>query len=102
VLYQVRFLFGIDYFEFEPEGSIGVESRWVLRTAEGDGVESTRESLSGDIGLLRRVLGRRVTTSSVDPPTSFTLMFDDGTTFTVFDDSEEFESFCIHPGDIYI
>jgi hypothetical protein len=52
-LFQIRVLFGIDYFECEPEGIIGVEGRWILRTPDGTVTESRRGDLSGDASVLR-------------------------------------------------
>jgi hypothetical protein len=47
-------------------------------------------------------LGDIVDSGVVDPPRSFTLRFASGNRLIVFDDSEEYESFSIQPGDIFV
>jgi hypothetical protein len=114
-LTQLRILAGgMVYFEFDdlaPQGEIGVEGRWLIQAADGRRVESTREGeviespagdLRGGAALLLRVVGRVVTAWRVEPPTSFTLVLDDGSTLTVFDDSDRLESFCIYPLGVFV
>ena len=109
-LTQMRILdTGMVYFDFgelEPRGEIGVEGRWIVQAPDGCIVERTRDAsvtenpkgdIRGSAAPLLRVVGRVVTAWRVDPPTSFTLVFDDGSTLTVFDDSDRLESFCIYP-----
>ncbi len=43
-----------------------------------------------------RVLGLTVARFEIDSPRSFTLVFDPGYRLTIFDDSEQYESFEVH------
>jgi hypothetical protein len=97
-LIEVRLLWSVDYFRFEPDGLVGVEGRWLLRAPDSRVVERTRYALAGDAAVLMQVITQHVTGTEVAPPESFTLVFDDGTTLTVFDDSDRYESFSIHVG----
>ena len=86
-----------DFDDFDPPGEIGVEGRWLIQTPEGGIIEGTRGALQGDVAHLLHVVGHRVGAWRINPPTSRTLDFDDGSTLTVFDDFEQLESFCNCP-----
>jgi hypothetical protein len=51
----------------------------------------TRESYR-----IHRLIDAAVARFSIDAPRSFTLFFDNGLALTVFDDSEQYESFSIN------
>ena len=51
---------------------------------------------------LHRLLGHRVVSSEVSPPEWFALRFENGELLRVFDDSREYESFLIEPGNIVV
>src|SRR5262245_3213158 len=78
-------------FRFGGGGNISVWSNWQIRDASGTVIDQAidppaqRESYK-----LHVLLGRTITTFTVDPPRSFTLHFDSGMMLTVFDDSRQF------------
>jgi hypothetical protein len=81
---------------FDGTGSIHVEGRWELRDGAGDLVDAQEEHESKESYRIHRVIDVPVTRFSIDPPRSFTLYFDNDLQLTVFDDSEQYESFSIH------
>ena len=89
-------------FHFQPDGYIGVEGHWELRDASGALVDQAVPNAEREAYRVHTLLGHTVTATQVDPPRSFTLTFHDGKTLTVFDDSEQYESFCIQPGNIFV
>jgi len=91
-------------FQFHPASTISAEGKWELRDSagvlidEGDGESiAERESLH-----LHRIVGKTVESYSVSAPDSFSLRFGSGHTLTIFDDSKQYESFSVQPGDIYV
>ena len=91
-------------FHFDPSSTISAEGKWELRDSagvlidNGDGESIVeRESLH-----LHRIIGKSVESYSVSAPDSFSLRFESGHTLTIFDDSKQYESFSIQPGDIYV
>jgi hypothetical protein len=48
------------------------------------------------------LLGQRVIGTEVSAPKWFALRFDGGEVLRVFDDSQQFESFSIQPGNIFV
>jgi len=95
-------------FHFHPTGSISVEGKWELRDSAGlliDGAELSKpnESYSRrETFYVHVLLGKSVKSHSVHPPNSFSLRFDSGHTLIIFDDSSQYESFSIQPGDIFV
>jgi hypothetical protein len=86
----------------EPSLSISVEGSWQVSNATGELIDRSLENKSRDAYRIHRLLGRSVVGQVVNPPQSFTLRFDNGWSLTVFDDSREYESFSIQPGDIFV
>ena len=90
-------------FNFGAGSNITVEGHWELRDARGILLDQAikppalRECYKVHVLLLATV-----TSFLVDPPRSFTLLFDNGMKLTVFDSSEQYESFSIQPGNIFI
>jgi len=85
--------------------SISVEGRWELRDAAGEMIDCADRSKSNaehPIFRLQVLLGHPVAAAQVDPPESFTVIFDDGNALTVYDDSKQYESFSIQPGNWFI
>src|SRR5438094_8524476 len=85
--------------------NITIEGRWELRDMLGSLVESgIRGVANSDHGPFRvnRLLDHVVTGTLLDPPKSIALTFDNGHILTLFDDSNEFESFSIQPGGIFV
>jgi len=89
-------------FHFEDDASIGVEGRWELFDAAGSLLDQAMENSERDWYRVHGLLGHQVVGSEVEPPTSFTLVFDDGQRLKVYDDSGPYESFSIQPGDVFI
>jgi hypothetical protein len=55
-----------------------------------------------DAYRLHRLLGSQVIGTQVGAPRSFALCFANGDELGVFDDSDQYESFSIQPGDVFI
>jgi len=87
---------------FAPERSIGIEGRWELRDTEGNIIDATVPHESRKSYQIHRIIGQDVKSGEVNPPHSFTLHFRNEFDLTVYDDSQEYESFSIQPGDIFI
>ena len=51
---------------------------------------------------VHRLLGLRVVGTTVSAPRWIALTFENGDVLRILDDSEQFESFSIHPGDVFI
>lgn len=51
---------------------------------------------------ISELLAETVTTVEIDPPQSLSLRFNSGRTLTLFDDSQQYESFLIQPGNICV
>lgn len=83
--------------------SLAVWGGWELRDAAGRLLDGAVEDPDNrECYRLHRLLGATVIGSRLDPPRSFTLSFDNGLSLTVFDDSEQHESFSIQPGNIVV
>jgi len=89
-------------FHFHPLGSISVEAKWELRDASGTVVDQMDRIARRDAIYAHRLLGKRITGASLDAPHSFSLRFESGDVLTIYDDSREYESFSIQPGDIFV
>jgi hypothetical protein len=94
----------IIYFHFDaPQLThIGVEGGWELRDASGQLLDQQVDSAEREAYRLHVLLGREVTGSEVSAPNSFALVFGSGHWLRVFDDSAQYESFHIQPGDLHI
>ena len=95
------------YFHFQeaeagPVRSILVEGGWEVRAADGELVDQVQEHATREYYRVHRLLSQSVVGSSVDAPRSFALRFTSGLQLRVFDDSEQYESFAIHPGDVFV
>ena len=73
-----------------------MEGRWELRNTEGDLVDATEEHKDRDSYHIHRIMDVPVVGARIDPPRSFSLHFGNDLSLTVFDDSEQYESFSIH------
>lgn len=94
-LYQLQ-------FHFHPIGSIFVEGGWELLDEAGHRIDGRCDQPARPPCLLHRLLGRKVMRSEVSPPDWFGLTFDSGEVLRVFDDSHQYESFSIEPGNIVV
>jgi hypothetical protein len=87
---------------FPEDRRISVWGNWELVDSAGTIVDQAQENLSRDNYKIHRLLGRTVTAHKFDAPKSFTLTFDNGMNMTVYDDSDQYESFSIQPGNIFV
>jgi hypothetical protein len=94
--------FQIQFHFTAPELSISVEGDWRLTNPAGEVIDRSLPNGERDSFRLHRLLGRTVLDSEVNAPKFFALRFDNGWSLTVFDSSEQYESFSIQPGDIFV
>jgi hypothetical protein len=87
-------------FNFESGHLISVEGRWEVLDPQGVMLDHSRENAERDAYRVHRLLGRTVTAFALDPPSSFSMMFEDAYVLRVYDDSEAYESFSIQPGNL--
>ena len=94
----------IVYFRFSPiargEREIGVESEWVVRDA--DGALVVRGHPRPNTSMTEPPLGSVVVFAGTQPPKAIVLRFESGHTIEIFDNSEQYESFCIPHAGVYI
>jgi hypothetical protein len=83
-------------FHFAGAGSISAESRWELRGPSGDMVDAACEHTERDCYRVHQVIDVPVVRFCIDAPRSFTLFFSSGHALSIFDDSEQYESFSVH------
>ena len=89
-------------FHFAGAGSISVESKWELRNIEGEIVDQEIDHTSRQDYRVHYIIDQKVVSYDINPPSSFTLHFKNGFSLTIYDDSEQYESFSIHPDNMYI
>jgi hypothetical protein len=87
---------------FPEDRRISVWGHWELLDSTGTMIDKAQENPSRDSYKIHRLLGQAVTALTVDAPKSFTLTFDNGMNMTVYDDSDQYESFSIQPGNIFV
>jgi len=76
-------------------GSIAVEGRWELRDASGLVIDAEQDYQGRDVYRIHRIIDLKTTGFEVDPPRTFSLLFESGFRLTVFDDTDQYESFSI-------
>ena len=89
-------------FHFHPEGCVSVEGDWELLGPDSVSIDRSMKNAERAAYRLHRLLGQEVAAFDVDPPRSFSLKFSNGLVLRVFDNSKQYESFSIQPGDIYV
>jgi hypothetical protein len=89
-------------FHFHPVGQISVEGRWELRDAAASLLDEMKPNAERDALYLHVLLAKIVDGFSLDAPRSFSLCFESGHVLTIFDDSSQYESFSIQPGDVFV
>ena len=92
-------------FHFAGAGSISAESRWELRSPNGELVDAACEHTKRDCYRIHKIIDVPVVSFAIDAPVSFTLFFESGHVLIVFDDSHQYESFAVHlegDGSIFI
>jgi hypothetical protein len=101
---QLQFHFqSVDYKWPGPTGpEISVEGDWELHDSSGEIVDRDESNAEREAYRLHRLLGKQVVGTEIDPPRSFALKFDDGHMLRIFDSSDQYESFSIQPGNIFV
>ena len=89
-------------FHFHPKGSFLVEGSWELVDTAGNPVDKVQDHSDRDEYRVHRLLGQAVIAWAIDSPSSLSLTFRNGLTLRLYDDSEQYESFSIQPGDIIV
>lgn len=95
------------HFNFNKAGQINVDGgKWQLLDSSGTIID---ESIDDDVLPSKRqhyrvhvILDSEVTKFELDAPHSFSLLFSNGHTLKIYDDSPAYESFSIHPDGIYV
>ena len=86
-----------------PIWEINVEGGWELRDASGTVIDQAMDShRERKVFHLWRLIAQCVTHTTVKSPEWFELRFEDGSALRIIDDSKQYESFSIQPGDIYV
>ena len=91
--YQTQFHF------YDGQKSIYAESRWELRDSTGEIADQAMPPEARQVSHVHIILEQVVRSFSVNAPESFTPYFDNGCSLTIYDDSEQYETFSIHSGD---
>ena len=91
-------------FEFHPTGYIFCEGKWEAFDHDGEMIDHGSRELGERRSEYRvhRLLGKCVARTKLDPPESFSMIFEDGSILRVFDDSKQYESITIPPSGIFI
>jgi hypothetical protein len=99
-------LIGIGRFEIRfkvpSTGDICIYGDWKVCDGSGRTVDLTQEHSSRNSYFVHKVIDSPVPRYAINAPTSFTLYFENGYSLTVFDNSEQYESFSIQPDGIYV
>jgi hypothetical protein len=87
--YQITFSLG-------GTNSIAVQGGWELRDSAGQHIDSGQDHAERDCYRVHRIIDDPIASFAVDPPRSFTLVFESGHSLVIFDDDEHYESFQIY------
>jgi len=80
-------------------GRISVEGGWDLQDSAAAEIDCDQEHYERQHYKLHVLLGRTVSSFTIDAPRSFQLLFDSGHRLTVYDDNERYETFSVEPAD---
>src|SRR5262245_50505344 len=94
-LYQIQ-------LHFHPAGDISIQGDWELLDQSVRLIDRDCWGPSREPYQLHALLRKRIMATEVAAPQSFVLRFDSGHVLRVFDNSPEFESFSIEPGNIIV
>lgn len=93
-------------FSFDDSGGVNADGRWEVRDAEGTilGGRSRGEPSEMDLADVpfSLLLGATVKSTSTTPPSYFELALSNGVSLRFYDDSDDYESVTVHPGDYVI
>ncbi len=90
------------YFNFGHSGTISVSGRWELEDCAGNMIDCACDYDARDAYRLHVLFNKNVIDSCIDPPRSFSLTFSSGHRLTAYDDTPQYESFSIQPGNIFV
>jgi hypothetical protein len=82
-------------FSFDKAPTISVEGKWELKDASGMTVDGSIDPSDRKEYRVHVVLNDDVNSFEINSPHSFSLTFSSGHELTVFDDSEQYESFSL-------
>lgn len=85
-------------FHFDPAVAICCGGSWSLLDENGVRIDHGQQVFPRPPFLLHRLLGQRIATWRVVPPTHLELIFERGECLRFGDNSERYESFTIQPG----
>lgn len=83
-------------FHCAGAGTLFVEGRWELRDAAGALIDCRQEHDQRPTYRVHVVIDVPIVRYEIDPPRSFTLIFENDLRLSVFDDSPQYEAFSIH------
>lgn len=89
-------------FHFEPAASVSAEGRWCLVDCDGNVVDESGDNGPRETFGVQRCIGQRVIGAQAAPPDTVSLTFESGHVLRFVDDSPDYESFHLDPGDIHI
>ena len=106
-LCQYQASLGFEAYDSNPTNPrvtvvVSVQGSWELRDSSGQLSARGEPDAGGAAHVLHHLLGCTVVATGIDPPSWFSLHFDNGQDLRIFDDSEQYESFSIQPGDIHV
>jgi hypothetical protein len=81
---------------------ITAEGHWELHDAQFEMVDKYTEHSKREFYKIHRILGLRVLAFKVNPPDSFTLIFENDWALSLFDSSSNYESLHIYDGDVEV
>jgi hypothetical protein len=83
-------------FHCAGAGSIRVEGRWELRNGAGSVIDCRAEHDKRDVYRVHAIIDVPIIRFEIDPPRSFTIVFENGLQLSVFDETPQYEAFSIH------
>lgn len=89
-------------FDSKPPGTIGVEGNWELIGSAGRVIDRQMEPAQRECYRVHHLLLQDVVSRELHAPEWFALTFENGMVLKIYDDSQQYESFSIQPGDIFV
>jgi hypothetical protein len=90
------------HFNFGESGTISVQGHWELVDDAGRIIDCACDHDAREAYRVHVIFNQDVIDASIDPPHSFSLNFSSGHRLTIYDDSPQYESFSIQPGNIFV
>ncbi|MEA5452945.1 hypothetical protein VB780_30520 [Leptolyngbya sp. CCNP1308] len=82
-------------FHASGTGSIFVEGRWKLFDDKGVVIDEEQDHAKREAFRLHQIIDVPILRASINPPQSFSLLFENGWCLMIFDDMPHYESFSI-------